>query len=266
MKEIFFVGGLPRSGSTLLMNLIAQNENVFCTPTSGLANLLNNIKISWSSIIEHQADKNASDDENLKRILNTVFYNYHNTDKQFIFDKSRAWAYNIEMIETITGKKVKIIAPVRNMKDVFASFESLYRKGSYKFPPQGPMPQCLTTEGRVQHWGSLQGEVGAAYAILKDAFLRGYSDRFLLVDYDFLTENPKFTMDKIWEFLGIPKIEHDFNNIVNKTPEDDTVYNYVDLHKIKSSIVPSKSKAIQILGKDICDTLENYEFWKDPTK
>ena len=266
MREIFFVGGLPRSGSTLLMNLIAQNENVFCTPTSGLPNLLNNIKISWSSIIEHRADKNAADDENLKRILHTVFYNYHNTDKPYIFDKSRAWGHNIEMIEEITGKKVKIIAPVRDIKDILASFESLYRKGSYKFPPQGPMPQCLTTEGRIQHWGSLQGEVGAAYAILKDAFLRGYGDRFLLVDYDFLTQYPKYVMDRIWEFLDIPKIDHDFDNIINQTPEDDSVYNYIDLHTIKNSIIPSESKAIQILGEDICKTLKGYEFWKNLAK
>jgi sulfotransferase len=266
MKEIFFVGGLPRSGSTLLMNLIAQNEDVFCTPTSGLPNLLNNIKTSWSNILEHRADKNAAADENLKRTLNTVFYNYHNTEKSFVFDKSRAWSHNIEMIEAITNKKVKIIAPVRDIKDILSSFESLYRKGSYKFEPQGPMPQCLTTEGRIQHWGSLQGEVGAAYAILKDSFLRGYSDRFLLVDYDFLTHNPKYVMDKIWEFLGIPKIEHDFNNIINKTPEDDTVYNYVNLHKIKNSIIPSKSKAIEVLGNDICKTLQGYEFWKNLAK
>ena len=70
MKEIFFVGGLPRSGSTLLMNLLAQNENVFCTPTSGLPNLLNNIKVSWSSILEHRADKNASADATIALAVN----------------------------------------------------------------------------------------------------------------------------------------------------------------------------------------------------
>ena len=166
------------------------------------------------------------------------------------------------MIETITGKQVKIIAPVRDVRDVLASFESLYRKGSYKFHPQGPMPQCMTTQGRVRHWGSLRGEVGSSYAILKDAFLRGYSDRFLLIDYDYLTHNPKYVMDKVWEFLNIPKIEHDFNNIINKIPEDDTVYNYVDLHTIKNSIIPSISKAADILGEDICKTLNGYEFWK----
>ena len=230
MRDIFYVSGLPRSGSTLLMNLMAQNPKVFCTPTSGLNQLMNNIKTSWGNIIEHRSDKNAGNDENLKRILNTVLHSYHNTEKPYVIDKCRGWGFSIEMLEAITNKKTKIIAPVRDIKDVLASFELLYRKGSYKFNPQGPMPQCLTTEGRMMHWASLEGEVGAAYAILKDAFLRGLGDRFLLVDYDYLTHNPKIVMDVIWDFLNIPKCEHDFENILNQTPEDDGVYNYVDVH------------------------------------
>lgn len=262
MRDIFYVSGLPRSGSTLLMNLMAQNPKVFCTPTSGLNQLMNNIKTSWGNIIEHRSDKNAGNDENLKRILNTVLHSYHNTEKPYVIDKCRGWGFSIEMLEAITNKKTKIIAPVRDIKDVLASFELLYRKGSYKFNPQGPMPQCLTTEGRMMHWASLDGEVGAAYAILKDAFLRGLGDRFLLVDYDYLTHNPKIVMDVIWDFLNIPKCEHDFETILNQTPEDDGVYNYVDLHKIKSKVAPSSSKAKEILGDEICKGLDGYEFWK----
>jgi sulfotransferase len=52
MRDIFYVSGLPRSGSTLLMNLMAQNPKVFCTPTSGLNQLMNNIKTSWGHIID----------------------------------------------------------------------------------------------------------------------------------------------------------------------------------------------------------------------
>ena len=262
MRNIYYVSGLPRSGSTLLMNLMAQNPNVFCTPTSGLNQLMNNIKTSWGNIIEHRSDKNAGSDDNLKRILNNTLHSYHNTDKPFVIDKCRGWGFSIEMLEAITNNATKIIAPVRDMKEVLASFESLYRKGSYKFNPQGPMPQCLTIEGRMLHWASLDGEVGSAYSILKDAFLRGLGDRFLMVDYDYLTHNPKITMDVIWDFLNIPRCEHNFKNIVNQTPEDDDVYNYVDLHKIKSEITPSFPKAEEILGQELCEKVVGYEFWK----
>jgi sulfotransferase len=262
MREIFYVSGLPRSGSTLLMNTMAQNTDVFCTPTSGLHQLLHDIKLSWNNIIEHKADKQAGDGENLKRVLNTVLHNYHNTDKSLVIDKCRGWGNSIEMIETITGKKAKIIAPVRDLKEVLASFEALYRKGIYKFPAPGPMPQCINTEGRMQHWGSLNGEVGIAYNILRDAFHRGLGDRFLLIDYDFFTREPEKTMNTVWDFLEVPRYKHDFNNIKNQTPEDDRVYNYVDLHTIREKITPSKLKAMEILGPDLCKITDGYEFWK----
>lgn len=262
MREIFYMSGLPRSGSTLLMNLIAQHPEVFPTPTSGLHQLLQDTKISWSNIIEHKSDKNAGSDDNLKRTLNSILTNYHNTDKKFIVDKCRGWGHSIEMIEAITNKKMKIIAPVRDIREILASFEVLYRKGSYKFPPQGPMPQCINTEGRMLNWLSLDGEVGASYAILKDAFHRGFSDRFLLIDYDFLTHEPENTMNVVWDFLNLSRIKHNFMDIVNQTPEDDSVYNYVGLHDIRGEITPSTPKSMEILGPELCKITDTYEFWK----
>jgi hypothetical protein len=96
--------------------------------------------------------------------------------------------------------------------------------------------------------------------------LRGLGDRFLLVDYDYLTHNPQYVMDVVWNFLGIEPIKHDFDNIINQTPEDDSVYNYIDLHTIKSTIIPSTSKAEQILGLELCEKLKGYEFWKQNVK
>ena len=40
MKDIFFLSGLPRSGSTLLGSILGQNPSFFVTPTSPLLDLL----------------------------------------------------------------------------------------------------------------------------------------------------------------------------------------------------------------------------------
>ncbi len=263
MRDMFFVSGLPRSGSTLLMNLLAQHPEVFCTPTSGLHHILNDNKTIWNNLVEHRADKNAGHEKNLIRVLKSILLNYHDTDKPLVVDKCRGWGRGIEMLEKILDKRIKILAPVRDVPEVVASFEMLYRKGNYKFNAPGPMPQCVNTEGRAMHWASTAGEVGIAYSILKDAFQRGLGDRFLLVDYDFLTHEPKNAMDAIWNFLEVPPIKHDFQNIINQTPEDDFVYNYVELHNIKQKIHSSKPKAEKVLGKNVCDMLKGYEFWKN---
>jgi len=40
MKTLFFLSGLPRSGSTLLGSLLNQHPEIYATPTSPLADLL----------------------------------------------------------------------------------------------------------------------------------------------------------------------------------------------------------------------------------
>ena len=49
--KLFFVSGLPRAGSTILVNLLGQNPAHHVTPTSGMIELfIQNInKFSWSS-------------------------------------------------------------------------------------------------------------------------------------------------------------------------------------------------------------------------
>ena len=53
--KIFFVSGLPRSGSTLMMNLLGQNPNHHVTPTNGLLDLLLNVRDSWVNDISFRS-------------------------------------------------------------------------------------------------------------------------------------------------------------------------------------------------------------------
>ena len=40
MDKLFFQSSLPRAGSTLLQNILAQNPDVYATPTSGVLELV----------------------------------------------------------------------------------------------------------------------------------------------------------------------------------------------------------------------------------
>ena len=44
VKEIFFNPSLPRSGSTLLQNVLMQNPEIYSTPTSGVIEFLLNAR------------------------------------------------------------------------------------------------------------------------------------------------------------------------------------------------------------------------------
>ena len=54
-KPLQFVSGLPRSGSTLLMNLLGQNPAHHVTPTSGLIHLMRGLIGTWADHKEFQS-------------------------------------------------------------------------------------------------------------------------------------------------------------------------------------------------------------------
>jgi len=83
MKNFFFISGLPRSGSTLLCNILAQNDNLFVSKaTSGCHDVLFNTRNQWDRLIEHQAE--GIDYDQLKRVLISILNSYHSKDKNLI--------------------------------------------------------------------------------------------------------------------------------------------------------------------------------------
>jgi sulfotransferase len=48
MKKLHLIAGLPRSGSTLLCNILNMNPNFYATPTSPLIDVIRNIRSTFS--------------------------------------------------------------------------------------------------------------------------------------------------------------------------------------------------------------------------
>ena len=58
MKNLLFLSGLPRSGSTLLGSILSQHPEIYVTPTSPLSDLLCLIDESFSRLdIQYTYDK-----------------------------------------------------------------------------------------------------------------------------------------------------------------------------------------------------------------
>jgi len=84
--------------------------------------------------------------------------------------------------------------------------------------------------------------VGIAYDRIADVIGRGYMDRLHFVQFERLTADPIGTLAGIYEFLDIPYFEHDPQNVVKVTVEDDRVHGFRGLHEIRSEIVPVPPK------------------------
>jgi sulfotransferase len=262
-KKIFFISGLPRSGSTLLCNLLLQNPNFFATSTSSLLDLCIQLRDNWGSFEGH---KNNPDGQDKWKVIQSVIKNYHNTDKSIVFDKNRAWTNHIEFMEKALGYEVKVICCVRNLEDILSSFEKLFRnnRADGEIHSEFKNSKMKTLEGRCEVWTSDEGVLGRPYTHMKDAFERGLEKRMKLLPYEFFTFNPTRTMEEIYEWLELPFFQHDFENINQVIFEDDLGYGWgKDLHKIKEGkINPTISDSNIILGEKLTELYSNKEFWK----
>jgi len=260
----FCISGLPRSGSTLLCNILAQNPAFYVsTATSGCHDVLFGIRNQYDKLIEHQAERAGPD--RLKRILNGALRAYHGTDKEVIFDKGRGWLSMIEML-IFMGIEPKILVPVRDLSEILASFEILWRKSTGQSQwsiEQASYFDTQTVAGRCEMWSNKAQVVGLAYNRLKDAILRGHRSRLFLVEMTDLTVAPAAMMKNIYAFLGLPAFEHNFDNVEQVTKEDDEyVHRIPNLHTIRNKVEPVSPRAATVLGPDVFKLYQNQEFWR----
>ena len=263
-KTYHFISGLPRSGSTLLCNVLMQNPRFWASATSGILDVMFGVRNQWDKLIEFRAMDPAESDAAKLRVLRGILDAYYaDVDRPVIFDKSRGWLAYLEMAEAVLEREVRVLVPVRDLRDVLASFELLWRKTSAtRQMAQEPANyfQFQTVEGRCEVWCRADQPVGLAYNRVKDALARGFRDRMHFVEFEKLTRNPKRTMRRVYEFLGEEYFDHDFDHVEQVTFENDEVHGIPNLHAIRSKITPVPPRWPGVLG-DIAEKYIRWELW-----
>jgi sulfotransferase len=251
-KTIHFIAGLPRSGSTLLCNLLAQNPRIQTTSTSGIINIVHLVHDEWKNVFGTASHPAAAADR--KRVMEGVMQDYFDDpddDRPIVFDKSRGWLGQLWLAELAIGHKAKVLVCVRDIRDVLASFEQLWRKnaGTWGQPQeQGYYLDWQTVEGRCDVLMRPDQVVGGAYNRIKTALSRGARDRMHFVEFEKMTTDPRETTRAIYEFLGEPLFDHNFDNVEQVTWEDDYMHGIPGLHKIRQKIEPLKPNWPRLLG------------------
>lgn len=257
----YFVAGLPRAGSTLLCNILAQNPRFHTTGTSGIMDVMFGVRNQWDNLVEFKA---APDEPAKLRVLRGILDNFYgNIDKPVVFDKCRGWLSLLEMAEAVLGHKAKVLVPVRDMRDVLASFEKLWRENSQTSQMTQESANYFkfqNVEGRVDTW--LQGDqpVGLAYNRIRDALARGFGDRMYFVHFERLTTEPEQVMKEIYAFLGEEPFTHNFQNVEQVTFENDLVHGFKNLHGIRHKVEPMPPQWQKVLGP-FAEKFGQLNFW-----
>lgn len=254
--EIFFNSSLPRSLSTLLQNVIGQNPDFYVTPTDGVLELLYSARQNYANSLEFK----AQDSELMKKgwlgFCKSGLYGFYNsiTDKPYVVSKSRGWGLHYNFLQNVLGKPPKIICMVRDLKNIVSSLEKIHRqKESYSTDMliDHSKMQNTSTPKRVDYFLS-SPPLGLALERLSEIIRLGISQNFLFIRAEDFSQNPKKEMNRVYEYLELPKFEHDFSNVEQITQEDDEIYGLTNnLHQIKKSITPLVDDSTQILGSDI---------------
>lgn len=265
MEKIFYQSSLPRAGSTVLQNILAQHPDVYATPTSGVLELIFAARGNYTNSPEFKAQDAELMKEGFKAFSKEGMKAFYNaiTDKKYIVDKSRGWGIHRDFLQFVTGEEPKIICMVRDLRDVFASMENNFRKHPEKHNDilEWSTGKGTTTPKRVDIWAQ-SPPIGLAIERLSEIFRMGYNSKILFVKFEDLCLYPDQEMRRIYDYLEIPFYSHDFDNIEQITKEDDEVYGAFGDHTIRTKLEPVRSKAKELLGKDVTNWIyENYKWF-----
>lgn len=220
MKEnIVFLGGLPRTGSTLLTSILSQNPAIHTEGNSALCQLMWDMKVSCENT--EQIINRPDLPEKLISELPHIFYEGISSS---IVDKCRAWTLpaNLELIDKYITKTPKIIVMTRPIVEIVKSYVFIRQMNGRKNPENG-----LLDDDSEPIMRSLEG---VRYA------KKINTGQFLFIEYQDLLDKTNDTLDKIYEFCGWDKFEHNLNAIENSVDKYDSKVNLIGLHDIRPTI------------------------------
>jgi sulfotransferase len=259
-KTLHFIAGLPRSGSTILTNILKQTPKIHGESVSSLSSIFGSINASWSNIEANQEYNNV---DAKVGVLKSVLQGYYShIDKPFVIDKDRGWIPLLPQVEAILGRKVKIIVCVRNPAEILTSFEKLRKENPLFFTRADlTLREGSNIASRAYYYAGPEGAMGLSHRNIKDAITMGYLDRFLFIDYNRFCNSPKSQTKRIYEFLELPKHEHDFEKIVQTEVYNDLPIGLPNLHKVKPSLDRTTVNCVEYLGLDLYEQYNREIFW-----
>ena len=277
-KTYFFLSGLPRSGISLLGAILNQNPDIYVGATSPVLQFMKLFAHYYKNHINNYFPKEEFRKKTLTRICDDW---YSDIDSPIIIDKNRGWSYNLTEAEIIT-KDIKIICPVRSILDILSSFILLNRKSSEK-ENYGNGTELTALDYNLKANGErgtdnnlchslMDGGVGGMVYIPLNGLAQLFNENqelfqniIHLVEYEDLIGDTKNSINKIYEFLQIPKYEHDYDNIENNLPEDEMArfgYGMPTLHEVRPTISKNINNPLEVLDKSIIKQYNGLEFWR----
>lgn len=254
-----FISGLPRSGSTLLSAILRQNPRFHAGISSPVAALASGLLAQVSAGSEFAPLVSR---QQRRALLRGLFAAYYEAQPQpVLFDTNRVWCARLPLLaDLFPGSKV--IACVRNVAWVMDSIERLYRADPYENTRLfGGNPSRSTVYTRLEGLAQHDQLVGSAWAALREAYYGEHAESLLLVDYELLSRAPQQVMPLIYDFIGEPAFEHDFDHVEYDAVDFDLQLGVPGLHTVRSKVQFQARRSV--IPPDLFDKYSKLSFWGD---
>ncbi len=265
------MAGLPRSGSTLISSILNQNPSIYSSANSPMCGMMFNLERSILASEQYAAYPKPEVMSNT--VMGVIDGYYSDTTKNIVVDKSREWAMpeHFGVLLRNLSYEPRIILPVRSVTDILASFISLINKNPGK-------PNFIDSEIdarqdfnfyrpandiRCDHLMRPKGLIDNCLYGIAFAMQPENKKYFHFVEYDDLVNNPKEEIDKIYDFWGIDKFDHDYYNIENRIKEDDNIYGFIGQHDVRSSVSRRNIDKNSVLSQYVINKYSGQEFWRN---
>lgn len=257
--KVFFLSGLPRSGSTLLGSLLGQNPDITVTPTSPILDILCGANGLLDMVNKtYTFDYKNKSEQVYKSIIDGW---YADIETPYVIDKHRGYPKNIVPLRMFFDPNPRIICTNRPVADVIASYISLIEKNN---DPNNFVDQELikikipvNTANRAKMlWENF---INDPYNSMAHG-LANCRENIFVVEYEELVSDSKNVLKNIYNFLGIETFEnHNCDDIHNFCAEEkDAAWGLKDLHKIRKKLQKTSIPAKEILGPYLVEVYNQF--------
>lgn len=243
---------------------MAQNPDIYATPTSGICDILLNLKGHFNNAIEFKAQDLDLMDAGKNGFYRSGMFGFYNniTDRKYVIDKCRGWSVTYDFVNHFYPNP-KIIIMVRDLRAIVSSLEKKFRQNQH-------------LENSIQNWNEMKGTtvdkrvdlylneappLNAPIDVIYDVILRKISQKCLFIKFEDFTLDPESQMKQIYDYIEIPYYKHDFNNVQQFTYENDVFYRPFGEHLVRGKIEVIPDDYLSILGKHNCDYITQKYAW-----
>lgn len=259
------MGGLPRSGSTLLTVLLNQHPNIYASHNTELVTMMNDNRLLMQN---YEPIKLNLLTENYHNVYKNMPYEfYKDIEKPVVIDKNRRWGqpFSLDIAKEFT-EDIKIIYTYRPILEVLASFIKLTHSNpgnnfidreidnSDFFPKHYRSLDDVRCEWLMQP-GSI---IDKSLLALGNALKEENKHMFRIVNYNDLINNTQKTLSSIYEFLEVENYNHKLNSLPEYSNKlDENIFGLKNMHKVRKTISNESIAPEKILSKYIIDKYKN---------